>query len=197
MASAALHRWKTEAREKLDEIAQAHAAVGGIARGRRTATLQVNHAYAMLLSSHFQGFCRDLHTEAVDHLCASVRQDWAAAMLRVELNTSRKLDRGNPNPGNLGADFAHLGALGLWPALLALDARMSARQRSLDKLNVWRNAIAHQDFSDVARLDLGHGRVSLRLADVRAWRDACDQLAEGMDRIVGRHIAGLVGALPW
>ena len=52
----------------LDEIAGADAAVGGAARGRRYATQQINRAYAVLLASEFQGFCRDLHSECVDHV---------------------------------------------------------------------------------------------------------------------------------
>ena len=40
----------------LDEMAEAHAAVGGTARGRRYTTQQLNQAYAVLLAAHFQGF---------------------------------------------------------------------------------------------------------------------------------------------
>ena len=71
MPSVALHRWTTTARAALDQLVAAHNAVGGPGRGRRYATLQVNHAYAVLLSSQFQGFCRDLHSEAVDFLASN------------------------------------------------------------------------------------------------------------------------------
>ncbi len=57
MPSNSLLRWRESQRSKLDEIMEAHRAVGGAGRWRRYATEQVNHAYAMLLSSQFQGFC--------------------------------------------------------------------------------------------------------------------------------------------
>ena len=57
--------------------------------------------------------------------------------------------------------------------------------------------IAHQDFTSPGDLDLGAGRVDLRLADVDAWRAACDQLATTMDAAVGARLAGLAGRPPW
>lgn len=70
MASRALQKWQTVRAAELDQIADAHESVGGTQPGRRYATRQINHAYAMLLSSHVQGYCRDLHSEAA-HNCAS------------------------------------------------------------------------------------------------------------------------------
>lgn len=196
MPSVSLNRWNTTGKARLDEVAQAHQAVGGSKPGRRAATLQINHAYAMLLSSHFQGYCRDLHSEATDHLCDHLADSWARPILRARLAEGRKLDSGNPNPGNLGADFGRLG-MALWPAMRAHHARTVGRQAHLEKLNKWRNAIAHQDFSKVADLDLGGGRVVLRLSDVRGWRAACEGLALTLDDVVGDHIRALVGAPPW
>lgn len=72
MPSVALNTWQTGARQALDEIAAAHEAVGGTGRGRRFATQEINRAYAMLSSCQFQGFCRDLHTEAVGRLADAI-----------------------------------------------------------------------------------------------------------------------------
>ena len=196
MPSNSLHRWQHEARSQLDDIVSAHAAVAAAKRGGRAATAQVNHAYAMLLSSHFQRFCRDLHSEAIEHLCAEVPTTWVQPILRARLIEGRKLDTGNPNPGNLGSDFKRFG-LELWPSMIAIDARTSGRKVKLEQLNRWRNAIAHQDFSQSSDLDLGTGRVDLRLADVDGWRAACDQLAPTMDAAVGGRLAGLAGRSPW
>jgi hypothetical protein len=106
--SAALARWNALAVPALDQIEAAHRAVGGAGRGRRYATLQVNHAYAMLLSSQFQGFCRDLHSEAVAILVGSIAPAVVRPIVRAALVQGRKLDHGNPNPGNLGSDFGRL-----------------------------------------------------------------------------------------
>lgn len=66
MPSESLIAWQGSRAAELDELEAALRAVGGIGRGRRHATQQLNQAYAVLLSSQFQGFCRDLHTEVSD-----------------------------------------------------------------------------------------------------------------------------------
>src|SRR4051794_12152503 len=105
MPSVALQTWQTTRAALLDEIESAHRSVGGAGPGRRTATQQLNLAYAVLLSSHFQGFCRDLHTESADFLAAQITPASLQAVIRTEWQVGRKLDQGNPTPGNIGADF--------------------------------------------------------------------------------------------
>lgn len=109
MPSQSLSMWFNEARQALDELEVAHRAVGGRGPGRRFATLQVNRAYAVLLSSQFQRFCRDLHSEAVDALTILVPNADLRDIFRAQLTAGRKLDSGNPNPGNIGSDFGRLG----------------------------------------------------------------------------------------
>ena len=70
--------------------------------------------------------------------------------------------------------------------------RNSVRQKLLDKLNEWRNAIAHQSFDPVKL-----GGKTLKLSQVRRWRKACDQLALAFDVTTRRHLQGLTGTLPW
>src|SRR5438045_1439861 len=100
MHSNSLLHWRGSQRSKLDEIMEAHRAVGGAARGRRYATEQINHAYAVLLSSQFQGFCRDLHSECVQHVVQSIPSA-LQNVVRGEFMRTRKLDKGNANPGNI------------------------------------------------------------------------------------------------
>ncbi|MEK6607161.1 MAG: hypothetical protein AABZ30_05805 [Myxococcota bacterium] len=180
--------WETTRAGALDEIESAHVAVGGSARGRRHATQQINQAYAMLVSSHFQGFCRDLHSEAVDCLVNAAMPPAVKNVLRARLTADRKLDKGNPNPGNLGSDFGRLG-LAFWDKVRAADRRSVRRQDLLEELNEWRNAIAHQDFP--AKLAVLH------LSRVRGFRSACTGLARTFDRVLRRCIAAMVGAPPW
>src|SRR6185437_9102799 len=121
MPSPALIQWQMAGLPALDEIARAHRAVGGHGRGRRYATLQINHAYTVLLSSQFQAFCRDLHSESIDYLVTIVPVPFQAT-LRVEFLLNRTLDKGNPHPGGIGSDFNRLG-VDFWPAVYALDSR--------------------------------------------------------------------------
>src|SRR5207249_1308819 len=105
MPSGALRTWRTTGARALDEIEAAHTAVGGAGPGRRYATQQINQAFAVLLSAQFQRFCRDLHTEAVDHFVAHVTAAASAAqrfIVRARFTEGRKLGTGNPTSGNVG-----------------------------------------------------------------------------------------------
>jgi hypothetical protein len=189
MPSNSLRLWRTSRRRELDEVEGAHGSVGGTGPGRRSATLQLNYSYALLLSAHFQGFCRDLHTEAAEYLARWLTASTFQDVVRNLFSSNRRLDTGNPNPGNLGHDFNRLG-LRFWDDVIALSPRNAARRDRLEELNAWRNAIAHQDFSRV-------GARSLRLAQVRRWRASCDRLADSFDRVLFSYLRRETGADPW
>jgi hypothetical protein len=177
----------------LNEIAQAHAAVGGTGPGRRYATQQVNQAYAVLLASQFQGFCRDLHSESVDCLARAIAPSPTLRLvMQAEFVQGRQLDRGNAQPASIGADFGRLG-INLWAEVDGHDAHNVARRASLDSLNHWRNAIVHQDF-DPAKLG---GTTTLRLAQVRRWRATCHGLARAFDEVLHHYLQVLTGRTPW
>jgi hypothetical protein len=101
------------------------------------------------------------------------------------------LDRGNPNPGNIGADYNRLGLL-FWDEVLSVDIRNKGRQDRLEELNKWRNAIAHQDFDPMVL-----GTTTLRLRDVRQWRNACNQLATRFDEVMRGWLETANGVSPW
>jgi len=147
MASKSLIKWNGDRAKALDEIEHAHLRVGGSRRGRRFATQQINHAYVTLLSSQFQGFCRDLHSESIDHIVGLVPANMQT-FLRAEFLFGRSLDRHNPQPGAIGSDFNRLG-IDFWAVIYALSPQNQRRREILEELNRWRNAIAHQDFDEV------------------------------------------------
>ncbi len=99
MVSKSLATWQTDRADSLNEIVAAHRAVGGTGPGRRVATQQLNQAFAVLLSSQFQGFCRDLHSECAHLLAKGVTPTSLISILEAEFIQGRKLDKGNPNPG--------------------------------------------------------------------------------------------------
>ena len=192
MPSVALTTWESSRSNSLDEIEHAHLMVGGSGPGRRYATQQINQAYAVLLSSHFQGFCRGLHSESADHLAGAVSPAILQSVIYPEFVFARKLDFGNPNPGNIGSDFGRLG-ISLWTELQAADSRTQQRRRSLKELNRWRNAIAHQEFDPGI---LGK-QINLRIEQVRVWRTVCSGLAISLDEVMRAHVAKLIGRQPW
>ncbi|OGQ12059.1 MAG: hypothetical protein A2138_01170 [Deltaproteobacteria bacterium RBG_16_71_12] len=191
MPSVALDHWFGRQAHELDEIAAAHASVGGTGPGRRHATSQINAAYTTLLSSQFQAFCRDLHTEAAVALAAGVPQALQAT-IRLVMTTGRKLDSGNPNGGNIGADFGRLG-VDFWPEVESHGRFRAAQRAALERCMLWRNALAHQDFN---KPELG-GRRAVLLNEVRSWRAPLDQLALIFDEVIRAHLHAALGSSPW
>jgi len=189
MPSRSLIFWNTIGARALDDIEGAHQAVRGPRRGRGHATDQINHAYALLLAGNFQRFCRDLHSEASDHIVGALPSPAMQDILRVNLLRDRKLDGQNAQPGSIGADFGRFG-LKFWNAVDLHDHRTKQRRNSLEVLNQWRNAIAHQDFKGV-------GVATLQLHTVRRWRAVCSALARSFDVVVHDHCLAVVGKAPW
>jgi hypothetical protein len=191
MLSNSLIRWNGASADALNEIENAHAIVGGTERGRRFATQQINYSYVGLLSSHFQRFCRDLHSECIDHIVAAIPAP-LQGFFRVELIWNRSLDRGNPHPGAIGSDFNRLG-VDFWTEVYALHGMNERRRELLQELVDWRNAIAHQDFNTV----VAGGNPTLHLARVRRWRRVANTLARYFDRAMYNYLGALLGAAPW
>jgi hypothetical protein len=191
MPSAAWLRWSSDRSAELNEMESAHVLIGGTGPGRRYATQQINRAYAVLLASQFQGYCRNLHDECIESFQPpGVGTAWEGA-IRSTLRTGRKLDSGNPTPANIGMDFGRFDVK-IWDEVFALDPLGRDRQDSLGILLLWRNAVAHQDFKD-PRL----GRGVLRLAEVRSWRRACHALAIDFDAVMADYLLRVTGRAPW
>lgn len=191
MPSVAYRRWATVRASALDEVESAHTAIGGTGRGRRYATQQINHAYAVLLAAEFQGFCRALFMECVDAIVAATPPA-LQTIVQKSLCLALQLDRGNATPGSLGSDFGRFD-LRFWPALIARDPKVADWQRLLGKLNEWRNAIAHNDFDAVN----AGGTITLQLRDVRRYRGACRRLARAFDELLRAELSVKTGRPPW
>lgn len=169
----------------------AHRAIGGIRRGRRYAVEQINHAYAVLLSSQFQGFCRDLHSETANALLGHATIVPLRALLTPALLAGRMLDSRNANPASIGSDFNRFG-LQFWDEVRAAYVHGEVWRRRLEELNEWRNAVAHQNFKP----GLPGGTV-LRLSRVQSWRRACDGLARAFDSVMRSHLKSITNTWPW
>jgi hypothetical protein len=191
MPSISLINWQTRRTRALDEIESARNSVRGAGRGGQYATQQINRAYVVLLSSEFQGFCRDLHSEAVEHLARTISPSSFASILKAEFTIHRRLDNQNPTPATIGADFNRLG-LTFWEIVMKRSPRNKKRKDALDIMNKWRNAIAHQDF-DLNEL----GGTTVHISFVRYWRRICNDLALEFDLVLKEHLTTLTGQIPW
>jgi hypothetical protein len=188
MRSRALLNWRAESMPELDAIEWAFGVRGLSAAGRR----QVARGYVVLLASHFQRFCRELHGECIDHLATDPALGSLGPVFRRRLTEGRKLDAGNPTPGNIGSDFGRFG-IGFWDDVRREDAGNGERQRKVEALMRWRNAFAHQDFTSPAL----EGRTGVRLVEIRGWRCACDRLVDSFDRVMRTYLRTLTGMAPW
>jgi hypothetical protein len=192
MPSRALRRWQTRSRKVLDEFEAAHALFGGAGVGRRFARQQIAQAYVVLLCSQFQRFCRELHAQAIEKMTDDPAHAPLNPILRRLLSTGRRLDVGNASPSMLGSDFGRLG-LSFWDKVREQRPSNEARQQQLAELNRWRNAIAHQDFSNAEF----EGASEVKIAQVRRWRRACEALAVEFDAVLRLYLSGVIGRPPW
>ncbi len=144
-------------------------------------------AYVLLLSAHFQGFCRDLHTECAQFVGNNVPVRIQFLVQQSFTTPKLKLDHGNPNLEHINADFNRFG---LTLDLKKADPRNQAHISHLGELNKWRNAAAH------------HGdppkSISLSLAKVRTWKGSCSGLAASLDGIMYNQLRHLIKSpRPW
>ncbi len=139
MPSSSLQHWFSERAAVLADLENAYRSVRGSGSGARAAAQQINQAYTMQLSAQFQGFCRDLHRECADCLVRPVADSDLRVLISNNLLFGRRLDRGNPNPGNIGADFNRLN-LAFWLLVDAHRPENPVRRASLEELSEWRSA---------------------------------------------------------
>lgn len=191
MPSVSLSRWRVLRAASLEQVEIGHTAIGGTGRGARYARQQLNRSYCVLLAAEFQGFCRDLHDEAITAMVSPLPQPYQVIVFR-EFARGRQLDRGNANPSNLGTDFTRLG-FECWQEFDVIEPRGPRLRRLMEEMNAWRNAVAHSDY-DPAKLG---GTITLTIARVRRWRRACNRVARVLDRVVADHIQQTAGIRPW
>lgn len=198
MTSQALTKWRSTRSQQLDELLSAHANTCGTGPGRRYATEQLNFAYLVAVAAQFQGFCRDLHSESVSVFAAVAPP--IATILHLTLTKNRRLDSGNANEATIAEDFGRIGMEDFWDLVGAQGgaALTKARRKRLEQMNMWRNAIAHNNFEQYqSRVDKLDGRLRPRLVEGKRCRVACDQLAEQMARAVAAFLTPIAGAAPW
>jgi len=151
---------------------------------------QVNQSFVVLLASHFQGFCRDLHSENIEFLVNLTVPPYLRPIVRANLLWRRNLDRGNANFDNIAEDFNRL-LIDFRTEIEPHDPQPRPLRGALQELNDWRNAIAHQDFRKIG------GSARLQLGRIRRWRKVCTRLAVVFDTVMHQYLQKLTGVSPW
>jgi len=194
MPSAALRKWNGERLEQLDELEQLHKQLTGSAPGRRWITSQLDRSYVVTLASQVQGYFRDLHSETAAFL-AGLAPSHLGPLIEGSLTLGRTLDRGNPNAGNLGSDFARFG-FDFWDSLYEADERSRRRRELLEQVMIWRNAIAHESRISAKNQKQIEG-TKPTLTWGRRWRRAMGALVKTADSVTRDELAALTGQEPW
>lgn len=141
--------------------------------------------YVLLLSAHFQGFCRSLYTEGAQIIVSKLRPT-LQVLIQAQFAAHQQLDRGNPTIQNIRADFERFGfALDL----IAIDSANEVRLTHLGELTRWRNAAAHHSPPPPG--------IPLTLSKLQAWRSSCNGLATSLDRIMYNHLRRILRRDPW
>src|SRR5947208_13609816 len=108
MPSAALTRWQTDRTPRLAEV-EAQCAASLLLVPPRPNLVEENlRASVLLLSAHFQGYCRDLYSECSQIVVARVRATLREWML-TQFSARRKLAHGNPSIQNIREAFERFG----------------------------------------------------------------------------------------
>jgi hypothetical protein len=187
MPSASLQHWQNHRMPRLLQIDIQCAVSVALVPPNPDLAEENLRAYVVLLSAHFQGFCRDLYTEASQIFVSKVRPS-LQVLIQDQFNARRILDQGNPSLDNIARDFNRF-RLNLQVELNA-DPANALRRQHLAALNQWRNVVAHQGTT------LPPG-APLSLPMLQVWRQSCDDLTTSLDGIVYNQLRWLLRRKPW
>jgi hypothetical protein len=189
MPSAALTRWQTDRMPRLNEVDAHCAAVLALVPPNLTFLDETLRGFVLLLSAHFQGFCRNLYTECTQIWIEAIPTGLKATA-QAQCSAHLALEKGNPTYDNIKRDFNRFGFL---LDLQAAHPAGAQQVTDLGHLNDWRNKAAHQG---TAPLGGGVPQV-LTLPIVQGWRASCDGLATSLDGIMYAELLRMLGTAPW
>src|SRR5579864_7074535 len=104
MPSAALISWQNDRMPRLAAVEARCAGSLALVPPQPNLVDENLRGYVLLLSAHFQGFCRDLYTECAQVVVLKVRPT-LQTLIQAQFTAHLRLDHGNPNLQNLRADF--------------------------------------------------------------------------------------------
>jgi hypothetical protein len=187
MPSQALLDWQRDRMPRLDEV-DAQCATTFVAVPPSRLADENLRGYVMLLSAHFQGFCRELHSECIQ-IATTFVPPAMQYLFQAQCVAGRELNRANPQFETIRKDFERFG-FNLNAALAASPAN-ATRITHIGHLNSWRNYAAHHKKS----MPTAGGPFTL--ATVQGWRNSCDGLATELDGIMYNQLQMALGKAPW
>jgi hypothetical protein len=189
MPSVALTHWTNHRMPRLAQLEAQCAGVLALAPPNPTLLDESLRGYAMLLSAHFQGFCRGLYTECAQMVGAAVPAGLLATV-QAQFSAKLSLNKRNPTVATIRDDFERFG---FTLDLAAANPANPLRLTHLGHLNYWRNTAAHHRTTPPPP---GVPAV-LTLADLQTRRMSCDGLAASLDDIMYNELRRILGIAPW
>ena len=185
MPSASLQHWQNERLPRLNQVEIQFTASQVLAPPNPRLSEENLRGYIVLLSAHFQGFCRDLYAESALTIAMRVRPS-LRFLIQAQFTSNCALDHGNPNLQNLRKDFERFRFV-LDPA--AVDPGNPARLQNLSDLNKWRNIAAHHSPVPITGLP--------SYTDLHEWTNSCNGLAVSLDGIMYDELRRILRRAPW
>lgn len=184
--SQALHEWNTTRKGRLTKLdAQCVWATGLIPPDPELVDEHLR-AYVTLLSAHFQGFCRDLYTEASQKVVSRIKQAGLRPIIQAQFATELRMEKGNPTLDALAVDFSRFGIADLRTAIGTAPSA-DTHKGKLKAMNGCRNKCAH-----------GEPVIpELLLANIQDWRTTCDWFATQLNMFVYDMLRKAFRGSPW
>jgi hypothetical protein len=186
MASLSLTDWQNERMPRLAAIDTHCAASALLTPSNPHLAEESLQGYVMLLSGHFQGFCRDLCRECTQVFAAHVSVGLRATV-QTQFLGEMHLNIKNPNIETIRRDFERFA----FTLDFGADPANALRLTHLRHMNRWRNTVAHQ------KATAPIGVPALTLAAVQDWRTSCDGFAIWLDGIMHAELRRILGTPPW
>ncbi len=195
MTSDALVLWRTVGLARLGGLEAVHVHLNSTGPGRRWGTRQLNRSLFVALVAQFQGFCRDLHDDAL-HVYLDEANPLQRRNLDTQLRRGRRLDTHTPRRSTLGHDFPRLG-VDVIGGLKQHGRTAELRLQSLDQVVDYRIAVTHGDETTTGRIE-AEGVVRSTKRSFQQHRRALDSLADTTDRFVAEQLARFMAIeFPW
>lgn len=186
MPSNSLQVWQNDRLVRLSQVVGQCNAIAASLPSQPSLLDENLRACVLLLSAHFQGFCRDLYTECGQVIASRIRSKRVQLVCQSQFDEHRKLDHGNPTVANIRADLERFG---FELNLEKVDAGNPSRITDLGHLNRWRNAAAHH-----GNVPLG---IPLTLPNIQKWHSSCSGLALSLDGIMYDGLRKILRKSPW
>jgi hypothetical protein len=139
-------------------------------------------AFAMVLSSHLQGFSRELYSECVSRVVAHA-PPYLGSILLSQSTTKIELNSGNPTFAAINNDFLRFG-VSIKDELKTTNGNPDIGMH-IERLQKWRNYCAHNNPNKPSKAG------PFNRTEVMKWMASCNDLAEAMDAVMARLFASL------